>query len=404
VKISIAELSLDPRNARKHSQRNLEAIAASLEKFGQRKPIVVHRGVVLAGNGTLEAAKTLGWTEIDVAEVPDDWDNDTAKAYALADNRTAELAEWDESELAKQLLELVDAEWDITELGFEVPPLADIEGDKDEDEAPEPPVEPKTKIGDIYQLGRHRLMCGDSTDKASVERLMNGVKNLIGFTSPPYNAGSSAKLSGNMASAGRANLYEQYDDEQTPEQWATLCSQVLENMLIYCDCVIYNIQLLGGNKPIFFQWMAEWSKHLVDVAIWDKEHGAPHVAKNVMGSQFEFLMIFAPKNNPTKAIPTANFQGTVQNVYSAPPQRDNDYASIHGATFPVHLPQYVMKTFSTNQPVMDLFAGTGTTLIAAEKLYRTAYLMELDPKYCDVIVTRWENLTGLKAELVTVSN
>ena len=125
MKISITDLSLDPKNARKHSARNLEAIAASLEKFGQRKPIVVHRGVVLAGNGTLEAAKSLGWTEIDVAEVPDDWDNDTAKAYALADNRTAELAEWDESELAKQLLELQDADWDITELGFEITKVLD---------------------------------------------------------------------------------------------------------------------------------------------------------------------------------------------------------------------------------------------------------------------------------------
>ena len=125
MKISITNLSLDPKNARKHSARNLEAIAASLEKFGQRKPIVVHRGVVLAGNGTLEAAKSLGWTEIDVAEVPDDWDNDTAKAYALADNRTAELAEWDESELAKQLLELQDADWDITELGFEITKVLD---------------------------------------------------------------------------------------------------------------------------------------------------------------------------------------------------------------------------------------------------------------------------------------
>ena len=125
MKISITDLFLDPKNARKHSARNLEAIAASLEKFGQRKPIVVHRGVVLAGNGTLEAAKSLGWTEIDVAEVPDDWDNDTAKAYALADNRTAELAEWDESELAKQLLELQDADWDITELGFEITKVLD---------------------------------------------------------------------------------------------------------------------------------------------------------------------------------------------------------------------------------------------------------------------------------------
>jgi len=185
VKVAIAELSLDPKNARKHSQRNLDAIAASLVRFGQRKPLVVHRGVVLAGNGTLEAARSLGWTEIEVAEVPDDWDNDTAKAYALADNRTAELAEWDESELAKQLLELQDADWDITELGFEVPALADIEP-VDEDEIPEPPAEPKTKLGDIYQLGRHRLMCGDSTDSASVQRLTDGAKADMVFTDPPY--------------------------------------------------------------------------------------------------------------------------------------------------------------------------------------------------------------------------
>jgi ParB-like chromosome segregation protein Spo0J len=123
----ISELTLDPKNARKHSDKNLKAIAASLEKFGQRKPIVVQKGVVLAGNGTLEAAKSLGWTEIAIAEVPDEWDLDTAKAYALADNRSAELAEWDEGELAKQLLELQDADWDITELGFEVPLEPDFE-------------------------------------------------------------------------------------------------------------------------------------------------------------------------------------------------------------------------------------------------------------------------------------
>jgi ParB-like chromosome segregation protein Spo0J len=125
VQTPISKLTLDPNNARKHSEKNLRAIAASLEKFGQRKPIVVHRGVVIAGNGTVEAAKSLGWTDISIAAVPDEWDADTAKAYALADNRSAELAEWDESELAKQLLELVDTEWDVTELGFEIPKLPD---------------------------------------------------------------------------------------------------------------------------------------------------------------------------------------------------------------------------------------------------------------------------------------
>jgi hypothetical protein len=115
----ISELTADPNNARKHSDKNLNAIASSLEKFGQRKPIVVHNGVVIAGNGTLEAAQKLGWHEIAVTEVPDNWDADTAKAYAIADNRTAELAEWDTQVLVSQLLEMEEEGWDIKEFGFD---------------------------------------------------------------------------------------------------------------------------------------------------------------------------------------------------------------------------------------------------------------------------------------------
>jgi len=124
--VAIESLTLDPNNARKHSKRNLDAIKESLSKFGQRKPIVVHNGVVIAGNGTLEAAKTLGWKEIGVSVCPDDWDADTAKAYALADNRSSELAEWSEIELSKQLLDLSDMGWSIEALGFEKPVLPDF--------------------------------------------------------------------------------------------------------------------------------------------------------------------------------------------------------------------------------------------------------------------------------------
>ena len=124
--VAIESLTLDPNNARKHSKRNLDAIKESLSKFGQRKPIVVHNGVVIAGNGTLEAAKTLGWKEIGVSVCPDDWDADTAKAYALADNRSSELAEWDDKILSTQLLDLDDMGWNIEALGFERPVLPDF--------------------------------------------------------------------------------------------------------------------------------------------------------------------------------------------------------------------------------------------------------------------------------------
>ena len=154
--VAIESLTLDPNNARKHSKRNLDAIKESLSKFGQRKPIVVHNGVVIAGNGTLEAAKTLGWKEIGVSVCPDDWDADTAKAYALADNRSSELAEWSEIELSKQLLDLSDMGWDIEAIGFEPLPLRDL--DKSED------VEAKY-LGEKYEV---IISCNNENEQSAL--------------------------------------------------------------------------------------------------------------------------------------------------------------------------------------------------------------------------------------------
>ena len=381
MKISITDLSLDPKNARKHSARNLEAIAASLEKFGQRKPIVVHRGVVLAGNGTLEAAKSLGWTEIDVAEVPDDWDNDTAKAYALADNRTAELAEWDESELAKQLLELQDADWDITELGFDIPALADIESG-DEDEIPEPPVEPKTKLGDIYQLGRHRLMCGDSTDEATVNRLMNGAKADMVFTDPPYGMDLDTDYT-KMGDGGKKHDKVIADNQQFNAQ------QILK-MFDYCKEVFlwgadYYIETLNRQYPDLGSWV-----------IWDKYSDSERkgLLDGRFGSSFETCWSKTKhKREIARVLVTTNYTAR------------GDETRIHPTQKPVALALWFFERWAKDVTnIVDLFLGSGSTLIACEQANKNCYGMELDPKYCDVIVTRWENLTGLKAELVNVSN
>ena len=383
MKILITDLSLDPKNARKHSARNLEAIAASLEKFGQRKPIVVHRGVVLAGNGTLEAAKSLGWTEIDVAEVPDDWDNDTAKAYALADNRTAELAEWDESELAKQLLELVDADWNIEELGFEVPALSDIDGDKDEDEVPEPPVEPKTKLGDIYQLGRHRLMCGDSTDLTSVERLMGGTKANMLFTDPPYGVD-----------------YEGVNNDFLKgEKFREFLTIALKNA--------FNIMEEGSNAYV---WHADIHAYECIGAFRDagftqaKPSVIQWVKDSLVLSQGDYHLrnepcLYGWKAGKNRVRVADRTQDT---IWEFPKPRKADG---HPTMKPIALCERAINNSSLKDSVIfDLFAGSGSTLIACEQTKRICYAIELDPKYCDVIVTRWENLTGLKAELVNVSN
>ena len=382
MKISIAQLSLDPKNARKHSARNLEAIAASLLKFGQRKPLVVHRGVVLAGNGTLEAARSLGWTEIDVAEVPDDWDMDTAKAYALADNRTAELAEWDESELAKQLLELQDADWDITELGFDIPALADIELG-DEDEIPEPPLEPKTKLGDIYQLGRHRLMCGDSTDEATVNRLMDGVKADMVFTDPPYGVeytGGMQFKDGKVETKSREMIKN--DDVDIYQDVMRVLSEFSNG-----PCYIW----FAGTKAAKLYEAAEKYGDIHALLIWVKNGGYGALNANYK-QKHEPCLYWKPKGK------TLNFAGATTETTIWEIDKDGKN-KLHPTQKPVALATKAISNHNS-KTVLDLFGGSGATLIAAEQLNRICYMMELDPKYCDVIVTRWENLTGLKAELL----
>ena len=191
--VLISSLSLDPSNARKHDAKNLASIAGSLKLFGQRKPIVVTAGnVVVAGNGTLEAAKSLGWSEIDVVRIPIDWTPEMVKAYALADNRTAELAEWDAKVLADQLVELDAVGWDVSEFGFEpINPTGDLDDDNplsfDEDKTP------ITKLGDVWQLGNHRLLCGDSTDEKNILKLVGNQSIDMVFTDPPYGIAHSGK-------------------------------------------------------------------------------------------------------------------------------------------------------------------------------------------------------------------
>ena len=178
--VQIETLTFDPSNARKHDDKNIEAIAGSLKLFGQRKPIVVTPGnIVVAGNGTLQAAKNLGWTEITIARTPRGWTWEQIKAFALADNRTAELAEWDSAVLADQLLELDAVGWDLAEFGFEpLEPPASPEENND----PlifEPPSDPITKTGDIWKLGNHLLLCGDVLDENAIKRIFTEPIRLV---------------------------------------------------------------------------------------------------------------------------------------------------------------------------------------------------------------------------------
>jgi hypothetical protein len=396
-KRSVKDLSSDPANARKHSDRNIESIMASLRRFGQQKPIVVDlSNVVRAGNGTLEAAKRLGWETI--AVVQSDLTGADMSAYAIADNRTAELAEWDDEILKATLEGLDDALRDAA--GFDLKELDEILKEPQEvteDDVPEPPVDPITKPGDLWILGKHRVLCGDSTKAEDVERLMAGAKADLCFTSPPYALGKSVALSGNKKMAAKANAYDDHEDNAA--EWAELMSAWFGTSdRAVSDAWVVNVQPLAGNKRDLVRFIADNAGRLVDVATWDKGHAAPQMAAGVMASRYEWMIIFAASDGASRAVPLSSWQGTVQSVYVAPPQRGNQFSDIHAATMPLHVPAWVMQTLcDQSKSVYEPFCGTGTTLIAAEQLGRKCYGMEISPQYCDVIVKRWETLTGRKA-------
>lgn len=373
--LRLTDLVSDPNNARKHDEKNLEAIKGSLTQFGQRKPIVIGSGnVVIAGNGTLAAAKSLGWDEIDVVRVPDDWSADQAKAFALADNRTAELATWDEQILAAQVLELAEAGFEVAEFGFEaIEPPIDPNA-IDEDEVPALPDEATTKIGDVWKMGNHRLICGDSTQVHLVEQLMGESKADMIFTDPPYGVDYE----------GIHN-----DDKAGLE---TLLRDVFGNYVIASKpgASIYVFHS-DRNADIFHSVFREFF-HFSSMVIWAKN--SLTLSRTDYQSQHE-PCLYGWVNNGSHSFYGDRKQVSIWRF-------DKERVEGHTTPKPVALvARAIANSSKSGDLIIDLFGGSGSTLIACEQTNRSARIMELDPKYCDVIVNRWENLTGQKAELVS---
>lgn len=352
--VPIEEPTPDPANARKHDERNLKSIIDSLRAFGQQKPIVVDgRGIVVAGNGTLEAAKRLGWTEI--AIVRSDLDPTQATAFGIADNRTAELAEWDD-EVLRSLLDSMDDEmrdvlaFDQKEIDALVPAVA---VEVQEDEIPEQ-VEPRTKPGDLWLLGRHRLLCGDSTKAEDVERLMDGEKADAIVTDPPY-GGILNKPSGHGKLKEAAKRYGGGDWDHRPS------SETIRSLANATDVVIWGGNYFASDLPSARCWL-----------VWDKRNGK---------SSF------------------ADAELAWTNIDQAVRMHSQSISSISDRAHPTQKPIEVMawSIGFTSGLIFDPYLGSGTTLIAAEQFDRRCFGMEIDPAYCDVIVRRWENLTGEEA-------
>lgn len=386
--VPIATLSQDPANARKHDDKNLEAIKASLRRFGQQKPIVVDSSnVVRAGNGTLAAATALGWDSINVVQT--DLQGSEATAYAIADNRTAELAEWDESVLAASLSSLADVDetW-LSDLQFSEKELAELvastqEQEIIEDEVPDLTTDPVTQTGDLWMLGEHRLLCGDSTEAKEVGRLMNGKKADLWLTDPPYNVAYTGKTS--------AALTIENDSMSDDE---------FRKFLIKCFREAFEVLKPGAS---FYIWHADSEGHNFRGAIHDCEQTVRQCliwAKNtmVMGRQdYQWKhepCLYGWKKGASHGWYTDRKQTTVLE-FERPTRSES-----HPTMKPVDLFAYQIGNSTAPQGlVFDSFLGSGTTLIAAEQLGRTCFGMELSPQYCDVIVERWEKLTGKKARL-----
>lgn len=410
--VDVDALIPDPQNARKHGKRNLDAIKASLERFGQRRPLVVTAaGVVIAGNGTLEAAKALGWSQVAIARTPGSWTDDEAKAYALADNRTAELAEWDTALLAEQLGELDSAGWDVRGLGFD---LTDMEGNPDviEDDVPEPPTETRTRPGQLWQLGEHRLMVGDSTDPEDFELLMGGRLAACIFTDPPYNVAYVGKTKEELVIENDAMSDDDFE-KFLSAAYARMFDATMPGAAIYVchsdtgggvfrrtfvDAGFLLKQVLVWVKNVFVMGRQDYHwQH--EPILYGWKPGAPHrwFGSRTKATVFDDEVDVAAlkKADLVEIIQEARNFSTV--IREDKPHRNAEHPTMK----PVRLVARMLANSTIpGDIVLDPFGGSGSTLIAATQLKRTCYTMEMDPRYADVIIQRWETITGEEATRV----
>lgn len=377
-------------NSRKHSDDQVAQIAASIKEFGWTNPILVDGdNGIIAGHGRIMAAKKLGMTEVPVIELAH-LSNEQRKALIIADNKLALNSDWDTSLLAIELKDLQDLGFDLNLTGFNGEELANllqpeqVDGLTDENEIPPVPEEPKTKMGDIYQLGDHRLMCGDSTSIDSVETLTDGLVDIL-VTDPPYNVDYTGKTKDAL------KIQNDSMDDSTFRQFLrdafTAADAVMKPGAVFyiwhADSEGYNFR--GACKD------AGWQVR--QCLIWQKD-------TMVMGRQDYHWKhepcLYGWKDGAAHLWATDRKQTTLI-VCKRPTKND-----LHPTMKPVELMEYqILNNTKGMDIVLDLFGGSGSTLMACEKTGRKARLMELDPKYCDVIVKRWEDFTGKKAELLT---
>ena len=372
IEKSITEVKPYEKNPRKNDQ-SVDKVANSIKEFGFKVPIVVDKNnIIVCGHTRYKAAKKLGLAVVPCV-VADDLTEEQIKAYRLADNKVGEDSLWDMDLLTEELGDIL--ELDMSDFGFDLLEEEPEEVVEDEFEA-ELPEEPKAKLGDIYQLGNHRLMCGDSTSITDVEKLMDGEKADMVFTDPPYGYNYQSNM------REKSQKFDVIENDDKILDFFPNIQMVCNGFVFICT----TWKVLDKWIPLFKQY-----HELSNMIIWNKGGGGIGDLKHTFSTDYEVILCASNGKEITgKRI------GSVWTI-----SKDTASSYVHPTQKPVKLSEFAIRnTTSRDDAVLDLFGGSGSTLIACEQLKRNCYMMEYDPKYVDVIIDRWEQFTGQKAVLL----
>lgn len=413
--VPLGALTLDPRNARKHGRRNLDAIRGSLEQFGQRRPLVVRQDLrVIAGNGTLVAMRDLGWKEVAVTRVPAGWSEEQVRAYALADNRTAELAEWDDVVLADMLAELDAGGWDLASFGFDG--LAEIAPDDADDDVPEIDEVVTAKPGDVWELGPHRVACGSSTDPGLVARLFCGRAANAMVTDPPYGVAYESR---GRKTAHRAIAGDDADNAELAKLLTAALGLAFVNLEEGGACYVFH----GDSKrAVFERALAEVGYLVHQTLVWVKDsfvlarldyqpqhepilYGWRPGGRHTWYGARKRTAIVADQQPDLDTLDRDELVALLRKLYGSTdvirhdrPRRSDEHPTMKPVGL---LSRLIVNSTKKGALVYDPFLGSGSTLIAAERQGRVCYGVELEPAYVDVVVRRWQTITGGTARLAS---
>ena len=368
---------IKPYEKNPRQKYDIQKVAQSIKEFGFQQPIVVDRaGVIIVGHGRYQASKSLGLETVPV--IIADLSPEKAKAYRIADNKTNEYSDWDIGLLQQEFTDLLNINYDLELTGFDADELEKLivgekDGLTDEDAVPETPEEPKAQLGDIYKLGEHRLMCGDSTDTELLEKLMDNQKADMIFTDPPY--GVDYKGIKNDDRKGLEELLEKsfYHYQLFSKSGAS----------IYCFHSDRCADIFHKTFRNYF--------HFSSMIIWEKN--------SLTLSQTDYQSIHEPCLYGWNKTGSHSWFGDRKQTSVWKIHKEN--LKGHTTPKPVAFIERALKNSSKSDDIIiDIFGGSGSTMIACEKNNRKCYMMELDPKYIDVIIKRWEQYTGQKAEKI----